>query len=129
MNIINYLIEIVSPIRILLTLFALFAWSRVFLRFKDKSINQKELVFWSLIWLGTIVIVFIPGKTTVFARLLGMGRGFDAMMFMAVIALFYAVYRLYIKANETDQEITRLVRQIALRSGVTKPSETQKEQK
>lgn len=104
-----------SPIRILLTIFAIFAWTRVVLRFRDKLVNAKELAFWSIIWISAIVIVFIPGKTTALAKILGMGRGFDAMMFMAVIALFYAVYRLYIKMNETDQEITKLVRQIALR--------------
>jgi hypothetical protein len=47
-----------------------------------------------------------------------MERGFDAMIFIAIIALFYAVYRLYIKANETEQEITEIVRQIALRLDV-----------
>ena len=104
----------VSPIEAILTLFALFAWSRAFLRFRSKVINQKEFIFWSILWLAVIIIVFIPGKTTALAHLLGMGRGFDAMVFLAVIALFYAVYRLYIKANEIEREITELVRQIAL---------------
>lgn len=104
-----------SPIQILFTLFALFAWSRAILRFRAKQMNQKELAFWSILWLAMIAVVLIPGKTTYLANLLGMGRGFDAMIFIGIIILFYAVYRLYIKANETEQEITEIVRQLALR--------------
>lgn len=105
----------VSPMKVLFTLFALFAWSRAILRFRAKQMNQKELAFWSLLWLAMIVVVLIPGKTTYLANLLGMGRGFDAMIFIAVIMLFYAVYRLYIRSNEVEQEITGIVRQLALR--------------
>lgn len=109
-----------SPIKILFTVFALFAWSRAILRFRAKQMNQKELAFWSLLWLAMILVVLIPGKTTYLANLLGVGRGFDAMVFIAIIALFYAVYRLYIRTNELEQEITQIVRQMALRLDVRK---------
>jgi len=115
-----YQIWPINPIEALLTIFALFAWSRAILKFRSKIINQKELIFWSFLWLTAIIIVFIPGKTTFLAHLLGMGRGFDAMVFLAIIALFYAVYRLYIKSNEVDQDITQIVRQMALRGGIKK---------
>lgn len=107
-----------SPIKIILTLFAIFAWSRAFLRFKEKTINFKELAFWTLVWVATIAIVYLPGKATVLAKLLGVGRGFDAMVFIAIISLFYAVYRLYVRSNEQEQELTRLIREIALKIGV-----------
>jgi hypothetical protein len=49
-----------------------------------------------------------------------MGRGFDALAFIAIIALFYAVYRLYSKTNDLEREITELVRQISLRHQIKK---------
>ena len=113
----DFLVKL-PPIEILFAIFALFAWSRVILRFRDKVVNFKELAFWSFVWLFALIIVFVPGKATVLAKLLGMGRGFDAMVFIAIIALFYAVYRLYMITNETQQEMTRLTRQIALKLGV-----------
>ncbi len=109
-----------SPIKILFTLFALFAWSRAILRFRDRQMNQKELAFWSFLWVAMIAVVLIPEKTTVLAKLLGMERGFDAMIFIASIALFYAVYRLYVRLNEVEQEITQIIRQMALRLDVKK---------
>lgn len=103
-----------APIKIILTLFALFAWSRVYLKFRARLMNVKELIFWTLIWATAITVVFIPGKTTTLARLLGMERGFDAFAFIGIVTVFYIVYRLYVKTNEIDQTITELVRQIAL---------------
>lgn len=103
-------------IKILFTLFALFAWSRAVIRFQSKDLNIKELIFWSLSWLLMIILVFIPGKTDFLARLLGMERGKDAMFFLGIVALFYATYRLYVKSNEQEKEITKLVRALALKN-------------
>jgi hypothetical protein len=122
MNLFERFLTLITPIRIILTIFALFAWTRVVLRFRDRAVNFKELAFWTLVWLGAIIIIFVPYKTTILAHLLGMERGFDAMALIAIMILFYAVYRLYIKTNETEQEITRLIRQIALKLDANKPS-------
>jgi len=110
MNFLNH----IAPIKIIFTLFALFAWSRAFLSFRQKRFNTKELIFWTFVWAMAVIIVFIPGKSDVLAHLLGIGRGFDAMIFIAIVALFYIVYRLYVKSNENEQIITSLVRKIAL---------------
>lgn len=126
MNQIYEFITSVSLIKILLTLFVVFAWSRALLRFRDKAINFKELGFWSLVWVATLVMVYLPGKATVLAKLLGVGRGFDAMVFIAIVALFYAVYRLYVRANEAEQEMTRLIREISLKLNVSEPDKDSK---
>lgn len=110
----------IAPIKIIFTIFVIFAWSRAFLKFRNKSMNAKEIVFWTILWVSITVAIFIPGKTTVLAHLLGMDRGFDAMILIGVITLFYAVYRLYTKANENEQVITELVRQIALKNGTSR---------
>lgn len=115
-------------IKIVFTLFALFAWSRAVIRFYSKDLNLKELIFWSLLWIGMIVLVFIPGKTNFLAKVLGMERGNDAMFFLAIVALFYASYRLYVKANEQEKEITKLVRSLALKN-VKKNKNVKRKQK
>jgi len=109
-------------IKILFTLFALFAWSRAVIRFYTKDLNLKELLFWSVLWLLMIILVFIPGKTNFLAKILGMERGNDAMFFLGIVALFYASYRLYVKANEQEKEITKLVRALALKNVIRKKS-------
>lgn len=107
-------------VKILLTIFALFAFSRALIRFYNKDLNLKELIFWSVLWLGLTFLVFVPGKTNFLAKILGMERGNDAMFFLGIVALFYASYRLYVKSNEQEKEITRLVRALALKNVKTK---------
>jgi len=106
----------IALIKIVFTAFALFAWSRAVIRFYSKDLNIKELFFWSFVWVAMIVLVYVPGKTNFLARILGMERGNDAMFFLAIAGLFYATYRLYVKTNEQEKEITKLVRALALKS-------------
>jgi len=108
------MIEIAS-VKIIFTLFALFAWSRAILRFQKKLMNAKELVFWSVLWIGLTIFVYIPGKSDLLAKILGMNRGLDAMFFIGIVALFYSNYRLYAKITEHEKEMTNLVRQLALK--------------
>ncbi len=121
MSLFDRILTLITPIRIILLLFAIFAWTRVVLRFRDKVVNFKELAFWTLVWFGMVIVIFLPYKTTYLAKALGMERGIDAMFLLGIVALFYAVYRLYIKLNETEREMTKLVRQIALKLGEEKP--------
>mgnify|MGYP001618686197 FL=1 len=106
----------VALVKILFTIFAVFAWSRAIIRFNAKDLNFKELIFWSLIWILMIVLVFVPGKTNFLAKMIGIDRVNDAMFFLAIVALFYASYRLYVKSNEQEKEITKLVRALALKN-------------
>lgn len=124
-EILNFIIHI-PPIRIIFTIFAVFAWSRVFIKFRTKNMNAKEFIFWSAVWISALAVVYIPGKTDVLAKVMGMGRGFDAVTFLSVISLFYIIYRLYVKSNEHDQVITALVRQIALKNATNKKKVSKK---
>lgn len=102
------------PIQILLTVFLLFAASRVYLRFKERKIGLGQFLFWGGLWLLAIFTIFNPGATHYWAQLLGIGRGADVVLYASVIALFYLVFRLHVFIEDIHSEITRLVREIAL---------------
>ena len=95
--------------------FVTFAVSRALLRAKDKKIGLGELFFWLAIWTGLIFVVFFPDFTTYIASLLGIGRGVDVVIYMSIALLFYMIFRLYVKIDEMEKEITKLVREIALK--------------
>lgn len=94
--------------------FCLFALSRVFLRMRKSEIRKGEFAFWSALWILIIIIAVIPQTTNFLAKIIGIGRGADLALVSAVILLFYLNFRLYVKISNTEQEITKLVRQIAL---------------
>lgn len=104
-----------SLIRIFATLFALFAWSRAFLRYKDRKISNNEFIFWSIIWLGVVIVAFIPGISSFISEAIGIKRPIDVFVYVSIILLFYLVFRIYVRLDQLNSEITKLVREFAIR--------------
>lgn len=104
-----------EPIQIIAILFALFALSGVALRLKDKSINSIQFMFWGLIWAAVIIIAFVPNITSFISRILGIGRGIDVLIYIGMILLFYLNFRLYVKIDRIERDITKIVRKITLK--------------
>ncbi|MBW2990861.1 DUF2304 family protein [Candidatus Woesearchaeota archaeon] len=102
-------------IQILLIIFALFALSRAFLRFKDNKLTRNEFMFWILLWATVIIVSFIPKTIRVFSEYLGIGRGVDLVIYVSIVLLFYLSFRLYVKIEKIEKEMTRIVRNIAIR--------------
>lgn len=103
--------------KIIIVLFVLFAWSRVFLRFRDRKISSWEFAFWSFLWIVALVVLFIPAITQPVANFLQIGRGIDVVVYLSIILLFYLVFRIYVKMEGVEQEITKVVREVSLRRG------------
>lgn len=102
-------------IQVFAVLFISFAASRAVLRAKDKSISIGELFFWLAIWGGLIFVVFFPEYTNILADLVGIGRGVDVIIYTSITLLFYLIFRMYVKIEESEAKITRLVRELAIR--------------
>jgi hypothetical protein len=102
-------------IQVFAAVFIVFAVSRVFLRLRDKKITIIEVMFWLSIWIGMTVIVFFPRITQYLADMLGIGRGIDVIIYASIAILFYLIFRLYIKIEDTEREITLLVRELTKR--------------
>ncbi len=96
-------------------LFIAFTWSRAILRYRDGSLTIGGFVLWSLIWASATIVVVWPGLTFNLAHQLGIGRGADAIVYTSIGLLFYLIFRLYIKISTIDQEMTRMIRAMALK--------------
>ena len=101
-------------IQILGIIFALFAFSRAYLRFKDSKLTKNEFVFWALIWFVVIIIYIAPQILSLFSNILGIQRGMDLIIVISVVVLFYLIFRLYVQVEGMKKEITVLVRKVAL---------------
>lgn len=101
--------------QLLLTVFLLFALSRVMLRFIGGALSFFGLLFWSALFGSSIVVVLFPRITGAIAQLVGIGRGVDAVLYASITLLFYLVFRLYIYLEDIRQEITQLIQKLALK--------------
>jgi len=103
------------PIQLILSLFLLFAVSRVYLRFKEGTINLGTFLFWIGIWILAFFSIFHPDFTSYWAQLLGVGRGADVLIYISIALLFYLIFRTNVMIENLREEISRLVREIALK--------------
>ena len=103
-----------TVIQIILVLFIFFALTRVILRLRDKIISPKMAIFWSAIWLAALTGVLLPKTTTELASIFGVGRGVDVIVYISLALLFYMVFRIYVMIQDVRQEITSIIRKVAL---------------
>jgi len=101
-------------IQIFVLVLGLFAFSRAVLRFKGGSIKLGELLFWAGIWILGILFAVFPGILNWLSSVGGFNRGMDFAIASSIIVLFYLMFRLYVKLDELDQTITKMVREMAI---------------
>lgn len=103
-----------NPIQILIIAFALWAITKTIVQFKKGALTIAWLFFWFFFWGVAGVVAALPQTTDVIANLVGVGRGADLVIYISLVALFYLVFRVYVKIEKTEREITRLVRKLAI---------------
>lgn len=101
-------------LEIVVTAFALFALSRVMLRMKDGKITKKEGLFWCAVWVLAIVLVFVKDYLNLLQDFISTRRPVDAIIYISIILLFYLVFRIYVKLDQMEQDITTIVRNRAI---------------
>ena len=105
----------ISILQIIVVLFALFAWSRAMLRLRDRKISMAEFIFWTVIWVAVIVTSVLPKTADIVSNLFGVQRPIDLAIYVSIILLFYLIFRVYVNQEQQTQEMTKLVREIALK--------------
>ncbi|TAL51340.1 DUF2304 family protein [Patescibacteria group bacterium] len=103
-----------SIIQVLIIVFALFAVTRTVLQFKKGAVSRRWLLFWMLFWLGAGTVAALPQTADSLARTVGVGRGADVVIYLSLIVIFYLIFRLYVKIEQVESEITGLVRKLTM---------------
>jgi small membrane protein len=106
---------LILPIQLILLVFIIFAASRAFIQFRGGTIRFAALSFWLLIWVVAIIAIFFPGETTALARVLGIGRGVDVIIYSSIAILFYLVFRLHVYLEDIRSQLSSLIREVSLK--------------
>ncbi len=99
----------------LLVAFALFAITRTLKQYRRRKVSLHWFLLWSGLWVAVIAMAFWPKAADFVANGLGVERGADLALYVAVVVLAYLVFRLFVRVEETERSVTRLVREIAIR--------------
>ena len=98
----------------ILILFFAFFILKTILKWKQKELLFSETTGWMLLWILGLLLAIKPDTASYFAKLLGIGRGVDLAIYLALIVLFYLQFRLMVRLEKNNREITKLTREKAL---------------
>ncbi|MFA6410204.1 MAG: DUF2304 domain-containing protein [Candidatus Buchananbacteria bacterium] len=101
-------------IKIVIILFILFILWRTFIRFKKSDITSREFLIWLGFWFLVIGATLVPKKTDIIAQWLGVGRGADLLVYLSIIVLFFIAFKIIVKLEKIDHDITNIVRKQAI---------------
>jgi hypothetical protein len=104
-----------SFIQIVLLLFAAAGFAAAVLRYRRGGSSRLQLVLWSLLWAAVVGVALRPSAASYIAARLGVGRGADVVVYLALALLFYLQFRLFGRLEDQERQITKLTREIALR--------------
>jgi hypothetical protein len=77
-------------------------------------LSKGGVVVWLFIWLLIVVFTAYPPLYEFATVFLQVGLPVHLVTIVAIFILFLLVHRLYVKINELDRNLTRVVQQIAL---------------
>lgn len=97
-------------IQILLLLIFIAAIIKVVGQYIRREISASSTVLWTVFWLLAGYIAVRPDDTFYLAKALGVGRGADVVVYLALALIFFILFRLTIKIEKVNREITKLVR-------------------
>ncbi len=107
-------------IQILFLLFGLLMLLFAYFNQKAKRLKYEAVLFAYTIGVFLILFTLFPSSSSYLARLLGVSRGVDVLIYLSLPLLFYFVFILYAKLEEMNKKLTKLVREDALRNAKKK---------
>ena len=103
-------------IQIVVTLVAVICAIAITKRLRKGAIGLLEALGWGILWVGAVTVVWNPLISNKLAAWLGVGRGADAVLYSALVILFYAVLRLFARIENLEHSISMVVKKTALES-------------
>ena len=101
--------------QLLFSLFVVFATISVYSKKRSGLLSASGAIFWILFWLLAVVFVWWPDSTVKLANFLGIGRGADLVLYVSLAVVFYILFRLGVRIEMINRDVTRVVRDKTLR--------------
>ncbi|WP_458406263.1 DUF2304 family protein [Methanobrevibacter sp.] len=90
-----------------------------FYRYLKEKQSLMTVILWTVLWLFVIFFSIFPNYSERFARFFGITRGLDFIIIVVFIVLFYIVFRLYNKIDILQDEINKIVKEVALSNEIS----------
>jgi hypothetical protein len=97
-------------------LLAVIVISKSYVDFRARVESFRIFFFWLVTWTVIVVVALFPSIIDVAIATFGGGRaGLGTFFGMALVFLFFIVYRMYIKIERIQKHLTKTIQELALR--------------
>jgi len=73
-------------------------------------------LFWTVIWLAVLILAFFPSIIDINLNRFGSGRdGIGTFLGIGLVIVLFISYRLYLKSERIERQLTKLVQDLALK--------------
>lgn len=101
--------------QLLALIIILFFLIRLALQKKQGKINGNEFILWLIFWiLSGLAVIFLKEIDRLVASLGFSGTGIEVLLYAGAAVLFYLVFRLRLRLEKIEKDITEIVKNIAL---------------
>lgn len=70
---------------------------------------------WIALWIAAAAALADPEILVRIAHFLGIGRGADLVLYLAILSSFAAFFVTYLRFRRVDEQLTKIVRHLAIR--------------
>lgn len=88
-----------------------FTWRRA----KQGALSRTAAILWTVLWALGIAVALRPEVASLLARFFGVGRGADLAIYLSIVFSYYLMFRLYLRIEKTERDMTVLVRKLAMK--------------
>lgn len=110
----------ITLIQLLLLIFFVGATLKTLRRLQRHELPPAGFL-WVLLWIAGAAITLQPDTTFYFARLFGVQRGVDLVVYCMLASLSYGVFKIMITQERQQRDITKITRHLALQDDTKQP--------
>ncbi len=103
-------------LQIIITIFVLLAIIKTIRPRSGQKLFSAGRMYWLFLWLAVLVVFWLPDSTTYLANTLGIRRGADLVIYLSVIVIFYLLFRVFIRLDKIESNLTKVVRDEAIKN-------------
>ena len=89
------------------------------LRYLKEKNSLTTTLLWSAFWVFVSLFAIFPNFSNSFARLFGITRGLDFIIIIVFAILVYSIFKLYNKVDKLEDDINKIVKDVALSNEIT----------
>lgn len=89
------------------------------LRYMKGKNSFATVILWSIFWIIVSVFALFPNLSTSFASVFGITRGLDFIIILVFVILFYTLLKLYFIVDKMQNDMNRIVKEVALQNEIT----------